>query len=147
MSDMLYIADHNPITFLKLVEDAVKDGLYANDSVASYPYLNGLNEITLYRQDKPKQRHELGELNSVYVTAYEPVPFLLDVQDAILQGFEVEDVSLSPMPLTARLSKPVPATLDITPVVADTPVVEKAPEAPAVAPKPAKRAKAKSKEA
>lgn len=145
----LYIADHNPITFLQLVQDSIQKGLYADDSVASYPLFAGLNEITLTVQDEPKRRNDLSEIETVVIQGYDNVPFLLDVQDAILQDFAIvpDSVSLQP-PYTVTLVKAAPATLDITPVAVDTRATENAPEEPTAAPKPtAKRKQSKSKEA
>lgn len=144
MSDTLYIAEHNPITFLKLVEDAILDGLYADDSVASYPYFNGLNEITVRRQDKPVQRHEMKSLETVYVNSYENVAFILDVQDAILQGFEIVGADLT-VPFTAKLVKRVPAKLDLAPVAEAVQAEEQATEAPVEAAKGKPQRKTKSK--
>jgi hypothetical protein len=148
------IADHIPGTFMQAFQDRVLDGYYADDTVAGYPYFAFINEVTLARHPQPAQRHDLSEHNTVVIEGYDNVPFMFDVQDAILQGFEVDPQTVVfGTPHSVVLRKPVQAVLDATPVASDTPEEEDAPESTTEAPeadeeKPAGKQprKAKSKE-
>lgn len=150
MSNTRYVADYNSILFMQAFEEAVQDGYYADDSVTGYPYLLALNEVTLKQMDKPKQRHDLSQIRSVVIQGHDSVPFILDVQDAILQGFYVDGHSVSiGVPHIVTLHKAVQGALDVTPVRQDTPKAVDAPqsvtEAP-VATQTTKQRKQKSKE-
>lgn len=154
MSDTLYIMDYNPVLFLQAFEEAVLDGFYANDSVIGYPQLAAPNEITVFRTDKPEVRNALeSHVHTVVIEGYDNVSFILDVQDAILQGFyiDVQTVALGVTyaPHTVVLYKAVQGTLAVTPVASPSPQAEDAPqsvtEAP-TAPQGKQPRKSKSKE-
>lgn len=147
MSNTRYIMDYNPVLFLQAFEEAVQDGFYADDSVPSYPQLAAPNEITVRQMDTPKQRHDLTGMKTVVIQAYENVPFILNVQDAILQGFYIDvqtvELGITYAPHTVTLYKAAQGVLNVTPVASPTPQVEDAPQSPTEAPK---TRKTKSKE-
>ena len=154
MSNTRYIMDYNPVLFLQAFEEAVQDGFYADDSVPGYPQLSAPNEITVQQIDKPELRNKLeDDIHTVVIESYDNVLFMLDVQDAILQGFyiDVQTVSLGVtyMPHTVVLRKAAQGVLNVAPVASPTPKVEDAPQSTTEAPTttPAKQPrKNKSKE-
>lgn len=150
-----YVADYNPILFMQAFEEAVNNGLYADTSIESYPQLTaGLNEINLKDIERPQVRNDLDEANTVVIQGYEPIHFILDVQDAILQGFYIDvqsvaigvnyaphTVTLHRAPQGAKFSFPVGQGSQEAPNASQS-----ATEAP-VATKTTTTRKAKSKEA
>jgi hypothetical protein len=142
--------DYNPVLFLQAFEEAVQDGFYADDSIESYPQLGAPHEITVKQQDKPKQRNDLADFGTVVIQGYESVAFILDVQDAILQGFYIDVQSIATgvtyAPHTVTVCKAVQGVLNVTPVASDTPKAENAPQSATEAPTATKTRKSKSKE-
>lgn len=138
MSNTLYIADYNPAQFLQLVEEAIHTGYYADNSVEGFPYLEAPNAITLKQIDQPDQRHDLSTFNTVVIQSHDALSFILDVQDALLQGFylDVHSVQIGEpfTPYTVTLQKAVQATLAVTPVASPTPKEEDAPQSTTEAP-------------
>jgi len=90
MTQTTIIADLSPELFLNALVDKVKDGFYADDSVVGWPHFNAINEMTLFKSAKPELRNDLSKINTVLVEGYCNATFILDVQDAVLQGFVVE---------------------------------------------------------
>lgn len=95
MSNTLYITDRNPEVFFAALADQVKAGYYVTDTIPGMPRFELINEVELTQTDKPSQRHDLSEVENVHISAYNETIFLLDVQDAILQGFEIIEGSVS----------------------------------------------------
>lgn len=92
--EQVYVTDHSPVTFFAALADKINDGYYADDSTEGFPYFDMINEVKLTRNDKPSQRNDLSKSNTVVITAWHNSTFVLDVQDAILQGFEVVPESI-----------------------------------------------------
>lgn len=141
------ILGYNPILFMQELEEAINDGFYADTSIASYPYLDTLCNITVSEQEKPGQRNDLADFNTVVIQGYDSIYFVLDVQDAILQGFYVDTNSTQfGIPYIVTVHRAAQGVLDITPVASDTPTTQDAPqsatEAP-TAPKTTRRTKSK----
>lgn len=85
------IVQQNAAQFLVDIQDAVQEGFYANDTVAGYPFLGILNEIVVTAGDKPEIRNKFPEsIHTVHIQGYDNTTFVLDVQDAILQGFRID---------------------------------------------------------
>lgn len=147
-----YIMDYNPVLFLQAFEEAVLDGFYADTSVPSYPQLAAPNEITVQRIDKPELRNVLeSHIHTLVIESYDNVLFMLDVQDAILQGFYIDvqtvSIGVTYAPHTVTLRKAVQGVLNVTPVASDTPKTEDAPQSATGAPTATtKQRKTKSKE-
>lgn len=143
----LYIQDYNPTLFLLALEEAILDGYYADNSVDGYPFLAAPNAITVKQTDKPEQRNDLSSSRSVVIQGYDNTTFILDVQDAILQGFYVDGLTVDfGAPHTVTLHKAVQGTLDVTPVRQDTQEAPDASQSATEAPKGKQTRKAKSKE-
>lgn len=95
MSNQRHIFSYSPALFLGEFQEAVEQGLYIDNSVDCYPYLqSALFEVTPHTMDKPAQRHDLSESVTVVIQSYDGVFFMLDMQDAILQGFKVDQDSV-----------------------------------------------------
>lgn len=126
MSEVVNVADHSPVLFLQEVAKRIQDGFYADDSVASAPMFSGINAIQLSRQEEPKQMNDLSKMQTVNLFAYNPSLFMLDYQDAVLQGFDLvpDSVQVHDLPLTLTMVKPK-VTLDVK-KVEDEPKAEEA---------------------
>lgn len=94
MADTVYVTDPSPAVFFAALADQIKAGFYADDSVAGFPHFDILNEVKLTRTDKPSQRHDHTNFNEIHITAWHNTNFVLDYQDAVLQGFEVDPESI-----------------------------------------------------
>lgn len=86
------VFSENAAVFLADLESAVKDGFRVENTIPGYPSLNSiLKEVRLFRADQPEEvvpKHD--DAVEVRVENYDPMLFLLDVQAAILEGFEVD---------------------------------------------------------
>ena len=102
MPESVYVSDYNPITFLLAVQDKIRDGFYADETVDGYPYFSSPNEVRLTKSEQPEQRNDLSKVNTVVIESFHPALFVLDVQDAILQGFEIDPDSLVISTLNAQ---------------------------------------------
>jgi hypothetical protein len=89
MIQSTYVADHSPLFFLESLLHKISDGFYADTSVQGYPYFGTINEVKLFRHPKPEVRNDLSGMNEVYIQHYDNTLFILDIQDAALQGFDV----------------------------------------------------------
>ena len=98
MFDTLYVTEINPHVFIEKLVENIKAGYYVTDTITGIPTLDLINEVELTRTDKPSQRTNFDEYETVVVSSYSDLLFLLDIQDAVLQGFEV-----------------VPGTFDVAP--------------------------------
>lgn len=91
MSNQRHIFSYSPTLFLTEFQEAVLAGLYIDNTVDCYPYLqSALFEVTPHSIEKPSQRNDLSESVTVVIQSYDNVMFMLDVQDAILQGFRID---------------------------------------------------------
>lgn len=94
MSNTIYITDRNPTAFFEALAEKINEGFYADDSVEGAPHFDMINEVKLTRTDKPSQRNDLKEMHTVNISAFSNTTFVLDIQDAILQGFEIVPESI-----------------------------------------------------
>ena len=90
----IYVTHPNPVNFLKDLAERFKDGYYADDTVAGAPHLQIINEIRLTKSDKPDNRHDYSSVKELHITSWNDTDFILNYQDAVLQGFELVDDSL-----------------------------------------------------
>lgn len=90
MTDTVYVTSTNPVNFLIEFGKEVKAGAYAYETRECLPGFDLINEVLLIKGDKPEQRHDLSSVEQVYIQGFNEVTFLQDVQDAFLQGFEVD---------------------------------------------------------
>lgn len=154
MSDTVYVTSGNPVNFLLEFAKEVKAGYYADESRHSMPRFDIVNDVHLTKGEKPSQRNDFSTLEKVYIQSYSEILFILDVQDAIVQGFEVDESSvdisgLSPL-FSVLMVKPSKEEKPKAPQVAGkahkadpvgVPALteEEGPEAITEAPKPAPR--------
>lgn len=87
------VFSENPIVFLLDLEEAIHDGFRVENTIPGYPSLNSiLKEVRVFRPittDLEKPQKYVDDVE-VRISNYDPMLFLLDVQDAILEGFEVD---------------------------------------------------------
>lgn len=91
MTDNVYVTDISPVLFIQKLVEKIKEGYYVTDTVTGIPTLDLINEVELTKTDKPSQRNDFSELEKVHVASYSDLLFLLDIQDAVLQGFEITE--------------------------------------------------------
>jgi hypothetical protein len=113
MNDTVLVTSANPVTFLLEVAKEVKQGYYAYETRECMPHIDIVNEVLLIRGEKPAQRNDFSKVQQVYVQAHNEIAFLQELQDAVLQGFEVDvnavDISgFSPL-FSALLVRPTEA--------------------------------------
>lgn len=87
------VFSENPVVFLLDLEEAIKDGFRVENTIPGYPSLNSiLKEVRVFRQETAalEQPPKYFEKVEVRIANYDPMQFLLDVQFAILEGFEID---------------------------------------------------------
>lgn len=94
MNDHVLVTSANPATFLLEVAKEVKNGYYAYETRECMPHIDIVNEVLLIKGEKPAQRNDFSAVQQVYVQAHHEITFMQDVQDCILQGFEVDDKTI-----------------------------------------------------
>lgn len=94
MSKTLHVTDRNPQLFLSALVDQIKAGYYVTDTIEGIPTFDLLYEVQLTRTDKPSQREDLTNVDLYPIAEYSEIVFLLAIQDAVLQGFEIDLDSL-----------------------------------------------------
>lgn len=114
MTETRYVTYHNPAAFFKAVAEEIQQGFYADESVEGYPHFDILNEVKLTKTDTPSIRHDLSGFKEVHITSWHNSLFMLDYQDAVLQGFEV-------VPDSIKLGDPhTPHSLVMKPAVSSS---------------------------
>lgn len=102
------IFSENPIVFMLDLQDAIRDGFRVENTIPGFPSLNAiLKEVRMFRAEvadlEPSKRHEDATIS---IQNYDAMFFLLDVQDAILQGYEVDaEMVRFDSPRVCRLNK------------------------------------------
>lgn len=95
MTAYLNLINTNPVNLVKEIVDGIKQGYYVNTSIEGYPYLNTYPcRITLHAGDKPAKRHEAEGIDSIVIASYDQLQWLLDIQDLVLQGMDIDVDSL-----------------------------------------------------
>lgn len=89
MTDTLYVTNPNPEEFFLALASRIEEGYYADDSVSGYPHMDIVNEVKLTQTEQPSQRHDLSGFKEVHMMSWHNTSFVLDYQDAVLQGFEL----------------------------------------------------------
>lgn len=81
------IVETNPAVFMIELERAIKSGFYVQNTIPGAPSLTTLLEVTLF-----PEAPSLEELvaDEVTIQGYESMNFLLDVQNAILNGMTID---------------------------------------------------------
>lgn len=88
MTKTFVITETNPAIFVQALEGAIKDGFYVQNTNAGAPSLATLLEIVLFSDPVPEAKpSKFGDGEEICISHYESLPFLLDVQNAILLGY------------------------------------------------------------
>ena len=135
------VFSENPVVFLLDLEEAIKSGFRVENTIPGYPSLNSiLKEVRVFRStvSDPEKPQKHSDKVEVRVSNYDPMIFLLDVQDAILEGFEIDRQRTSFDP--HGLKQCVLVRTEVSVDLAEDPVVEPVAEQ---APKPRKTRKPK----
>lgn len=92
MVNRIEVADANPIAFVKEVEKQIQNGFYVTTDIAGYPILGFPMIVALTESDvEPELKNKLDdEVHTVVIEGWNILTFLLDVQNVVLQGFELD---------------------------------------------------------
>lgn len=148
MRESIQITEANAFHFLQAIEEGILDGYFVDESIESYPLITTYPlQVRMFKGNPPETRFELkDDINSAFVSDYNPIVFLLNFQSAVLQGFHVVDqgTNIDPVGLQmAAVVRNAPArevVLDIAPSGSDEPT-----GAPVVESKPAAKPATKRK--
>lgn len=91
MSSYIDIVEVNSVVFVQQVIAQIKAGYSVQDSVAGWPTIGLPCNVRLFKDQQPVVRNDLSAVHTVVIEGYELMPWLLDVQDAVLQGFSIAD--------------------------------------------------------
>lgn len=92
MTDYVEVVEANPVLFVKTVVEKIQEGYYVHNTIPGYPTLMGYahgNIIRLFKGEKPAVTKPLTD-ERIVVLQYDPMFFMLDVQNAALQGYTVD---------------------------------------------------------
>lgn len=91
MPDYIDVVEHSPITFVKKVCEAIKDGYAVTNTIPGYPQFGAYgNTIRLTKADK-KSGVVVSADHNGRVEHYEPMAFMLLVQDFVNAGYTFKD--------------------------------------------------------
>ena len=98
MTEYIDIAESNPITFVKEVANGVKAGYSVCNTIGGYPQLTGYGSIVRLFKTSPAASQSVTEAPTdmftgdvIKVEHYDPMHFLLLVQEAVDKGYEFVD--------------------------------------------------------
>lgn len=92
MTDHMIVVETNPLVFVNKIIAEIRNGFYVTNTMEGYPVMGPVNYITLFESEEPAVIHLMPtEINTLGVSGYEIMRWLLDVQDAIIQGFVPTD--------------------------------------------------------
>jgi len=85
------IVETNIVTFLSEVQAAIKEGYYVDNTIAGYPSNGTLKEVLLFKEPKlaPKKSNHL--VKRIDVSEYDAALFLLAFQEAVLEGYLLDE--------------------------------------------------------
>ncbi|MNF75271.1 hypothetical protein D3C85_860850 [compost metagenome] len=134
------IFSDNPIVFMLDLQDALVEGYRVENTIAGFPTLNAiLKEVRVFKPiTADLERAQKHTTTEITVSNYDSMRFLLDVQDAMLDGYEVDrEMVRFDNPKVCRLIK----TLEIreeefTDIVQEEVLTEKPKAKPGRKPKP-----------
>jgi len=129
MTEVTAVVEVNPVVFVKKIIEEIRNGNYLKNVIEGYPVMGLPNYINLYEGDEPEVIHPMGDdIRTVVVSGYEIMRWLLDVQDMVVQGFILEDISgvLVDNLKSITLQRPAVVSFEL----------EEAPESATEAPKP-----------
>lgn len=102
------IFSENPIVFMLDLQDAIRDGFRVENTIPGFPSLNAiLKEVRMFRPETADLEPTTRLVDTtVTIQNYDAMFFLLDVQSAILQGYEVDaELVRFDSPRVCRLNK------------------------------------------
>lgn len=125
----IQVAEGNPIVFFQEIQKHIQNGFYVTQDIGGYPVMGWPSYITLSEVSEPEIKNPLGEeIHTVVVEGWNILTFLLDFQNVVQQGFEMDinkvlfgdfksfvftkrqpvKVELKPTPKTQEEPAPVP---------------------------------------
>lgn len=91
MTDFVDVVEHNPIAFVKAVCEKFADGYALQNTIAGYPHFGAhACFVRLYKADERSGVVLPTEFNGT-VEHYEPMPFLMLVENAVLAGYKFKE--------------------------------------------------------
>ena len=131
MTNFVDVVEVNPIMFVKNIVAQIKNGYYVQNRIEGYPVIGLPYQIRLFETDTPEVRNKLGdEFHTAVVQGYDVMRFLLDVQDVVLQGFDMDlkDAVFDNLK-SVNLVRPKPVTFDLGEKPAAKPAAKRTPKA------------------
>ncbi|WPJ20497.1 hypothetical protein vBPFY1MI_37 [Pseudomonas phage vB_PF_Y1-MI] len=96
MSDFIDLVDVNPISFVKQIVDNIPRGYYVKNTMAGFPIMGFPFTIRMFEMEAPAVIKQIDpEQDRVYVEGYAIMEWLLEVQDVVIQGFEMDMLNAS----------------------------------------------------
>lgn len=91
MNDFIDVVEHNPITFVKVVSEKLAEGYVVQNTVAGYPSFGMYcSSVRLFKGEAPAGVI-LPDGFTGTIEHYEPMPFLLMLQSAVLAGYKFKE--------------------------------------------------------
>jgi len=87
----IQVAEGNPIVFFQEIQKHIQNGFYVTQDIAGYPVMGWPSYITLFEIDEPELKNKLDDsVHTVVVEGWNILTFLLDLQNVVQQGFEMD---------------------------------------------------------
>jgi hypothetical protein len=91
MTDFIDVVEHNPIVFVKAIAEKLTEGYVVQNTIAGFPTFGaGVNFVRLFKGE-PRSGVILPEGFTGMIEHYEPMPFLLLLESAVLAGYRFKD--------------------------------------------------------
>lgn len=91
MTDFIDVVEHNPIVFVKAVAAKLNEGYVVQNTIAGFPHFGThVNMVRLFKGDAPSGVILPSEFTGM-VEHYEPMHFLLLLENAVRAGYTFKD--------------------------------------------------------
>lgn len=93
MTDYVDVVEHNPIVFVKAICDALANGYTVHNTNAGYPSFEPWCQVRLFKGTPPAASQSVTDELETLVSQYDPMVFMLSVQDHVNAGFVLKDMN------------------------------------------------------
>ena len=124
------IFSDNPVVFMLDLQDALKDGFRAENTIVGFPSLNAiLKEMRVFKPDVVTDITQRFTETEITITNYDSTLFIMDVQAAMLEGYEVDrDMVRFDNPKVCRMIKTAEVVQDEVEATAEEVIAATAPQ-------------------
>ena len=94
--DARNVFSDNPAVFLLDLQDALKDGFRVEDTIPGFPTLHAiLKEVRVFKPDVVIEHSAQFDEDVITISNYDSMHFLLDIQNVLLAGYEVDTTAVA----------------------------------------------------